>query len=115
MSYEDKATEQQVAIGKRAVEAVLERVASAVQAGIPGCDPDLIMSGQYERMHRLEGTGVDPVYLRVTASWLPASEARRLFPGADGDPDTTSAGRTAIEPELGFQKEIARAKKGHSK
>lgn len=108
----ENATAQQKAIGERAQRAVLERVAHAIENELPMLATELILSGDTERMHRISHpTYMDePVYLRVTASWLPADEARRLFPGADGDPDTTSAGRTTTEPELGFQKEIAQAK-----
>lgn len=105
----EKATAQQRAIGERAQRAVLERVASALENEMPMLHTELILSGDTERMHRISHpTYMDePVYLRVTASWLPADEARRLFPGAEGDPDTTTSahvgphgGRVLTEAEV---------------
>lgn len=94
----EKATEQQRAIGERAQRGVLERVAAAIEneLGITH-DVELVLSGETDRMHRVSHPMYmdEPVYLRVTASWLPADEARRLFPD---DTDTKIAAMRA-EPQ----------------
>lgn len=81
---------QQTAIGKRAAEAVLTRVASAIENEMPDLSPDLVFSSEDMRMHRLEGME-EPVYVMVTVHVLSATEARRYFPGGDGDRDALAS------------------------
>lgn len=94
---------QTEAVGQRAVRAVLERVASSIENELPTVDPDLIMSGEGTRMHRLEHNELDePVYVLVTARALTTAEARRFMPGGDGDTDTKPRPRCEQDAHQGF-------------
>lgn len=52
-----------------AEQAVLERVAAALEAALPEADIELIMSEECGRMHRLTLPGLEePLYIHVQAS-----------------------------------------------
>lgn len=52
-----------------AEQAVLERVAAALEAALPEADIELIMSEERGRMHRLTLPGLEePLYIHVQAS-----------------------------------------------
>lgn len=75
-------TEQTRILGQQAEQAILERVAAAIENELPMLTTEVVLTDTYERVHRVSHpTYLDePVYLRVTAHAIGAAQARRMFP-----------------------------------
>lgn len=75
-------TDQTKVIGTRAEQAILERVAAALENEMPMLRVEVVLTETYSRIHRISHpTYLDkPVYLRVTAHAIDADEASKMFP-----------------------------------
>lgn len=71
-----------VKVAQAAEQAVLERVAAALEAALPEADVELIMSEERGRMHRVIVPGLEePVYVHVQASAFGKLIAAKVLEG----------------------------------
>lgn len=97
-------------VAREAEDAVLERVAAALEAALPELTIELIHSEQGARMHRLSHEGLaSPVYIYVQASAFGAVTAAKVLQGKGVLPEAhvgPHGGRVLTETEVAAAKAL---------